>query len=102
MVLRPEVVHYQVPHRQADQCLALQAGKIYRWKMVQASTMKWFDLSMDLPGCTWGIYSRDAVFLHSFPRIADHLMLGPANRCVGRVHSFGLSLLALCHISAPV
>ena len=91
----------QVPHRQADPHPALQAGKIYRWKMVQASTMKWFDLSMDLPGCTWGIYSRDAVFLHSFPRVADHLMLGPANRCVGHVHSCGLSPLVRCQIPAP-
>ena len=97
-VLHPEVVQYQVSHRQADQHPALQAGRIYRWKMVQASTMKWFDLSMDLPGCTWGIYSRDAVFLHSFPRIADHLMLGPANRCVGRVQCCSLSPLVLCRL----
>lgn len=100
-VLHSEVVQRHIPHmcsKQADQHHTLQAGKIYRWKMVQASTMKWFDLSMDLPGCTWGIYSRDAVFLHSFPRMADHLMLGPANRRVGRVHSCGPSLLVLCHL----
>ena len=58
-----------------------QAGQVYRWRMVQASTMKWMDLSMNGTGCTWGIYSRDGNFLRSFPRMTDHVVMSAANRC---------------------
>ena len=49
--------------------------------MVQASTMKWMDLSLNGTGCHWGIYSRDGNFLRSFPRTTDHVVMGSANRC---------------------
>ena len=49
--------------------------------MVQASTMKWMDLSMNGTGCSWGIYSRDGNFLRSFPRMTDHVVMSAANRC---------------------
>lgn len=58
----------------------MQAGKVYRFKLVQASTMKWMDLSLSMPGCTMGIYARDAVYLHDLPRLTDHVFLGAANR----------------------
>ena len=50
--------------------------------MVQASTMKWMDLSLNGSGCHWGIYSRDGNFLRSFPRMTDHIVMSAANRCV--------------------
>ncbi len=54
---------------------------MYRWRMVQASTMKWMDLSLNGTGCYWGIYSRDGNFLRSFPRMTDHVVMSAANRC---------------------
>ena len=54
---------------------------MYRFKLVQASTMKWMDLSLSMPGCTMGIYARDAVYLHDLLRLTDHVFLGAANRC---------------------
>lgn len=54
---------------------------MYRWRMVQASTMKWMDLSLNGTGCHWGIYSRDGNFLRSFPRMTEHVVMGSANRC---------------------
>ena len=59
---------------------ALQAGQIYRWRMVGATTMKWMDLSLNGTGCTMGIYSRDGIFLRDFPRIVDHIVISSANR----------------------
>lgn len=59
---------------------SVQAGQVYRWRMVQASTMKWMDLSLNASGCTWGVYSRDGVFLRNFPRITNHITMGAANR----------------------
>ena len=59
----------------------MQAGQAYRWRMVQASTMKWMDLSLNGTGCYWGIYSRDGNFLRSFPRMTDHVVMSSANRC---------------------
>ena len=58
----------------------LQAGQVYRWRMVQASTMKWMDLSLNGTGCHWGLYSRDGNFLRSFPRMTDHIVMSAANR----------------------
>ena len=43
--------------------------------------MKWMDLTLNTTGCTMGIYSRDAVYLHSLPRLTDHVFMGGANRC---------------------
>ena len=43
--------------------------------------MKWMDLSLSMPGCTLGIYARDAVYLHDLPRLTDHVFIGAANRC---------------------
>ena len=54
---------------------------MYRWRMVQASTMKWMDLSLNASGCTWGIYARDGIFLRDLPRMTDHIVLSNANRC---------------------
>lgn len=48
--------------------------------MVQASTMKWMDLSLNASGCHWGVYARDGNFLRSFPRLTDHLVMSAANR----------------------
>ncbi len=48
--------------------------------MVQASTMKWMDLSLNGTGCHWGLYSRDGNFLRSFPRMTDHIVMSAANR----------------------
>lgn len=61
----------------------MQAGQVYRWRMVQASTMKWMDLSLNGTGCQWGLYSRDGNFLRSFPRMTHHIVMSAANR---RVH----------------
>jgi hypothetical protein len=60
---------------------ALQAGRVYRWRMVQASTMKWMDLSLNGTGCHFGIYARDGIFLRGFPRLTDHVVMSNANRC---------------------
>ncbi len=57
-----------------------QAGQVYRWRMVQASTMKWMDLSFNSTGCHFGIYSRDGNFLRDFPRLTDHIVMSAANR----------------------
>ena len=43
--------------------------------------MKWMDLSLSMPGCSMGIYARDAVYLHDLPRLTDHVFIGAANRC---------------------
>ena len=59
-----------------------QAGKVYRWRMVQASTMKWMDLSLNASGCTWGVYARDGILLRELPRMTDHIVLSNANRYV--------------------
>ena len=42
--------------------------------------MKWMDLTLNTTGCTMGIYSKDAVYLHSLPRLTDHVFMGGANR----------------------
>lgn len=59
---------------------ARQAGKIYRWRIVQASISKWMDLSMDRPGCTLGLYARDGNFLRAVPRVVSNIMAAAANR----------------------
>ncbi|KAK9818159.1 hypothetical protein WJX72_008005 [[Myrmecia] bisecta] len=60
--------------------IALEAGKVYRFRIVLAIVMKWMDLSLDAPGCVMGIYARDGNMLRAVPRMADHLMLAAANR----------------------
>ncbi len=47
---------------------------------MQASTMKWMDLSFNASGCSWGVYARDGNFLRSFPRLTDHIVMSAANR----------------------
>ena len=63
--------------------------------MVQASTMKWMDLSLNGSGCRWGIYSRDGNFLRSFPRMTDHIVMSAANRCVCLHNSLTPSICVL-------
>ena len=58
-----------------------QAGQVYRWRMVQASTMKWVDLSLNASGCTWGVVARDGILLRDLPRLTDHVVMAAANRC---------------------
>ena len=63
-----------------------QAGRVYRWRMVQASTMKWVDLSLnDSSGCTWGVVARDGILLRDLPRLTDHVVMAAANRCAPRL-----------------
>ena len=57
-----------------------QAGQVYRWRMVQASTMKWMDVTFNGTGCHFGIYARDGNFLRDFPRLTDHIVMSAANR----------------------
>jgi FtsP/CotA-like multicopper oxidase with cupredoxin domain len=59
---------------------AAQAGKIYRWRIVQASISKWMDVSLDRPGCTLGLYARDGNFLRAVPRPVTNIMAAAANR----------------------
>ena len=66
---------------------AMQANKVYRWRIVQASISKWMDLSLDRPGCQLGLYARDGNFLRALPRAVTNLMAAAANR---------LELLAVC------
>ena len=42
--------------------------------------MKWMDLTLNNSGCPMGIYSRDAIYLNSLPRLTDHVFMGGANR----------------------
>ena len=58
----------------------LQAGKVYRWILVEAATMKWMHLAFDQPGCVMGLYSRDANYLTQIPRLTDNLVFSAANR----------------------
>ena len=58
----------------------LQAGKVYRWQIVEAAIMKWVHLGFDKPGCVMGIVSRDANYLSSIPRLAETLVVVAANR----------------------
>ena len=59
----------------------VQAGKVYRIVMIEASTMLLMRMSFDRPGCVMGLYARDANYLQSMPRLADNLLLTAANRC---------------------
>jgi len=59
---------------------AAQAGKIYRWRIVQASISKWMDVSLDVPGCTLGLYARDGNLLRALPRPVTNIMAAAANR----------------------
>jgi hypothetical protein len=69
-----------------------QAGKTYRWVMIQAATMKWMHLSFDKPGCVMGLYSRDANMLNQIPRLTDNIVFAAANRS-------GLLVFCFCSIS---
>ena len=81
----------------------MQAGRLYRWRLVQASTMKWMDLSLNGSGCHWGIYSRDGNFLRSFPRMTDHIAMSAANRCVPESSpSCGVMRLVACCCSVDI
>ena len=70
----------------------VQAGKTYRWIMIQAATMKWMHLSFDQPGCVMGLYSRDANILNQIPRLTDNIVFAAANRS-------GLLVSCPCSIS---
>ena len=61
--------------------LPLQAGKLYVFRYTAATLMKVYDLSLDTPGCSMGILSRDGIPIPSIPRLTSHMLLGPANRC---------------------
>lgn len=65
----------------------MQAGKVYRWQIIEAATMKWVHLGFDKPGCVMGIVSRDANYLNTIPRLAESLVVVAANRSVTD-HSF--------------
>lgn len=58
----------------------IDAGKVYRIVMIEASTMLLMRMTFDRPGCVMGLYARDANYLQSMPRLADNLMLIAANR----------------------
>ncbi|KAL3147413.1 hypothetical protein ABBQ38_014479 [Trebouxia sp. C0009 RCD-2024] len=58
----------------------MEAGKVYRWMIIEAAIMKWVHLGFDKPGCVMGIVSRDANYLHTIPRLAESLVLVAANR----------------------
>ncbi|BDA44392.1 probable multicopper oxidase LPR1 homolog 3 at C-terminar half [Coccomyxa sp. Obi] len=60
--------------------ITMKAGQVYRWRMVQASTMKWMDVTFNDTGCHFGIYMRDGNFLRDFPRLTDHIVMSAANR----------------------
>jgi FtsP/CotA-like multicopper oxidase with cupredoxin domain len=60
--------------------IQMTAGEVYRWRFVQASTMKWMDLTLNQTGCQIGLYSRDATMLHNIPRTTDHIYMSAANR----------------------
>ena len=61
---------------------------MYRWRMVQASTMKWMDLSLNASGCTLGIVARDGILLRDLPRVTDHVVMSAANRWAGFLAAF--------------
>lgn len=61
---------------------AVQAGKVYRWQLVEAAIMKWVHLGFDREGCVMGIVSRDANYLNSIPRLTKDVVLVAANRSV--------------------
>ena len=62
--------------------MAMQAGTVYRWILVEAATMKWMHLSFDKPGCVMGLYSRDANYVNELPRLTDNIVFAAANRQV--------------------
>jgi len=77
--------------------MAMQAGTVYRWILVEAATMKWMHLSFDKPGCMMGLYSRDANYVNELPRMTDNIVFAAANRKVhhpkaGKRALFSLSL----------
>ncbi len=69
--------------------MAVQAGTVYRWILVEAATMKWMHLSFDKPGCVMGLYSRDANYVNELPRLTDNIVFAAANR---QVHQFDAEL----------
>ena len=60
----------------------MQAGQVYRWKLVEASTMKWLHLGFNQSGCVMGLYSRDQAYLNDIPRLTDNIVISAANRSV--------------------
>ncbi len=76
--------------------MAMQAGTVYRWILVEAATMKWMHLSFHKPGCMMGLYSRDANYVNEVPRMTDNIVFAAANRQVhhpkaGKCALFSLS-----------
>ncbi len=47
---------------------------------MQASISKWMDVSLDIPGCTLGLYARDGNLLRALPRPVTNIMAAAANR----------------------
>ncbi|KAK9818823.1 hypothetical protein WJX74_006953 [Apatococcus lobatus] len=60
--------------------IQMTANRAYRWRMINAATMKWMDLSIAEPGCQMGLYGRDGNPLRSLPRNTDHVGMVAANR----------------------
>lgn len=64
---------------------AMQAGKVYRWQIIEAAIMKWVHLGFDKPGCVMGIVSRDANYLNSIPRLTKDVVVVAANRYIANM-----------------
>ena len=67
--------------------LHVQAGKVYRMVMIEASTMKWLHMSFNQSGCVMGLYSRDANYLQQIPRLTDNLVMAAANRSANNANN---------------
>ncbi|KAK9804565.1 hypothetical protein WJX73_000182 [Symbiochloris irregularis] len=60
--------------------IAMDVGKAYLFRMVDAMTMKILDLTINSSACQMGIVNRDSIPLKEIPRMTDHIFMGPANR----------------------
>lgn len=79
---------------------AVQAGKVYRWQIIEAAIMKWVHLGFDKPGCVMGIVSRDANYLNTIPRLAESVVVVAANRWDTQYTAVHCSIpLGVCVIS---
>ena len=62
--------------------LAPQAGQLYLFRIIDAMTMKWLDLTISGSSCHMGLLGRDGIPLPVIPRLTDHIVLTSANRSV--------------------
>ncbi|KAK9793747.1 hypothetical protein WJX73_009450 [Symbiochloris irregularis] len=60
--------------------IAMEAGRAYLFRFVDAITMKILDLTITGSSCQMGIVNRDSIPLRELPRMTDHIFMGPANR----------------------